>query len=452
MSKFKLIFRGGVGEVTGSMFEVHMAGEKILVDCGFLQGGKSDYESNYDEFVFDPASISHLFITHAHIDHIGRIIILRQRGFSGKIYSTNETKQLAQLMMEDEVAIEAMNARKEGREPRLSPADISAVESLWETIDYRRPRKFGDFEVELYDSGHILGSAMVRLETGGKSLLLTGDLGNPLSSLEAPTEVPVGIDYMVMESVYGDRKHDEKEELGEGLKKVILEAIENKGVLLIPSFSLERTQALLFELNNLFENSKVPLIPVFLDSPLAIKVTEIYEKSVSRMNSHANEVSKHDSNIFSFSNLKKIMSNFESGHIDSVKSPKIIIAGSGMSEGGRVRSHEKQILTGKDNTILFIGYQSAMSLGRRILNGDTEVNIDKSRVRVRAKIRHIFGFSSHADSDDLVNFVDSIKPTPKIVFTAMGEPKASLFLAQRLHDELGVNAVFPKLNSEYNLD
>ena len=292
------------------------------------------------------------------------------------------------------------------------------------------------------DAGHILGSVMYEFTYNGKKILFTGDLGNSPTPLLRDTAVIHDVNYLVMESVYGDRNHESKEERLDRLENVIEDSIKRKGTLVVPSFSLEKTQVLLHEINKLVEEGRVPAVPVYLDSPLAIKVTEIYSNHSRGYNEQIKEEMRHD-DIFNFPRLKKIESTEESKALVAAPDPKIIIAGSGMSSGGRVVHHEAHYLPDAKNTLLLVGYQALGTLGRRILNGEKQVRIFGNDVAVRAKIETIFGYSSHKDSDHLLEFVSNTRDTLIKVFAVMGEPKAAMYLTQKIQDNLAVEAVHP---------
>ncbi len=444
MSKPTLTCWGGVGTVTGANFLFEINNKKILVDCGLLQGLPSAENTNAEKFDYDPESIDLLFITHAHIDHIGKVPKLVKDGFKGTIYSTVETKDIATLMLADMVKISST---------LYDLQDVEKSLSLWRTLNYHEVKDFDDFKLELFNAGHILGSSMLKLTfASGKSMLFTGDLGNSPSPLLPIVENVSGLSYLLMDSVYGDRNHEDKIERDRKFKALILNLIEKKGTVIIPIFSLERTQVILYELNKMFESNQVPSIPVFLDSPLAIRVTEIYERSSELYNQTARGEIKGGDDIFKFPKLRETAQVRDSQEIIHTPGPKIILAGSGMSTAGRILGHEETYLPDPNATILFVGYQAPGTLGRTIQEGAKRVIIDDQEVIVRAKVETIDGYSAHADSDALVDFVSHTASTLKQVFVTMGEPKSSIFLTQRLNDELNVNAIVPERGKRYELD
>ncbi|MCA9357839.1 MBL fold metallo-hydrolase [Candidatus Kaiserbacteria bacterium] len=448
-------FYGGVGSVTGANFMLDTGKVALLVDCGLVQGDKFAAEINERPFAYDPSHVDVLFVTHAHADHIGRIPKLVRDGFKGQIYSTTPTKDLARIMFDDALHIMNYEAERDGRQPLYAQQDIDVALSLWQTVGYNEQIALEDDITAVFtDAGHILGSGMVQLTRHGKKIVFTGDVGNIPQPLLGAPEVPEKYDYMIMESVYGDRVHEEVEERTAILKYHILETIKKHGTLIIPAFSLERTQGILFEINNLIESGEVPSIKTYLDSPLAIKVTDIYQHSTEYMSQDVQRQIKDGDDIFSFEGLSFTETMKESSMIARAGGPKIIIAGSGMSHGGRIRQHEKQFLGDANTTLLLVGYQSVGSIGRLLQDGAKQVWIDGMQVRVKAQIATIRGYSGHADRNQLIDLVYSgtQEYQPKQVFVTMGEERSSLFLTQRLRDYLGVNAVAPDENEEVEID
>jgi metallo-beta-lactamase family protein len=446
-------FYGGVGSVTGSNFMLDTGDLAMLVDCGLVQGDKFADEINRKDFAYNPANVDVLFVTHAHADHIGRIPKLVKDGFRGKIYSTTPTKDLAQIMFDDALHIMEYESKRENLKPLYSQNDIELALSLWETRGYHDVIELpDDVEAVFTDAGHILGSAMVSLTRFGKKVVFTGDIGNiPQPLLDRP-EVPKDYDYMVMESVYGDRVHEEVAERTAILKHYIEDTIKKQGTLIIPAFSLERTQGILFEINNMIESGAIPSIKTYLDSPLAIRVTDVYRNSQGYLKPAVQEQINNGDDIFSFEGLSFTETMKESSQIAHQGGPKIIIAGSGMSHGGRIRQHEKQFLGNKNTTLLLVGYQTVGSVGRLLQDGAKQIFIDKVNVQVRATVATIRGFSGHADRNQLIDLVYGGCSEAKQVFVTMGEEKASLFLTQRLRDYIGVNAIAPDENEEVEID
>ena len=452
-----ITFLGGVGSATGANFLLKFPESprplSILVDCGMFQGDRYATEENQKPFALDPAAIDFLFITHAHADHIGRVPKLIKDGFRGPIYSTPETKIISEIMFDDMATILEREAADRGVTPLYSRSETAQALRQWDVIPYHNSFSLPNgVTVTPKDAGHILGSAYFEFARNGQKLVFSGDLGNTPSPLVKDTEPLVGAKYLLVESVYGDRNHEDREHRVEKLRNVVLDSIKRNGVLIIPAFSLERSQVILYELNNLVEEGKIPSIPVFLDSPLAIKLTAVYKRLKHDFKPSVQQEIASGDDIFKFPRLQFTQTSQQSHHIDFVQNPKIIIAGGGMSTGGRVIGHEKNYLPDARNTILLVGYQAVGTLGRALFEGSKTVSINGEEVPVRAHIDMINGYSSHKDSDHLVEFIAGSRETLKQVFTVMGEPKSSLFLAQRIRDELEIEAIYPEQGSTYTLD
>ena len=431
------------------------SGHKILVDCGLLQGLPEDEEKNFEPFKYDPSEAEFLIVTHAHMDHIGKIPKLVRDGFKGRIISTLATAEIAKVSLLDALNIAIF---KNPNHLLYEEKDIEKAFSLWQTHDYgEKINLFENCNLEMTDAGHILGSAIVNISCGQgneiKKMSFTGDLGNSPSPLLPDTQSVTDADYLVMESVYGDRNHTDKKDRKEKLKMAILNGIKKGGPIIIPAFSIERSQELLYELNNMVEDGELPKISVYMDSPLAEKVTEIYKRHTGDFKKEIQEEIKNGDNIFSFPELEIVETHNESIDIEKVPNPKIIMAGSGMSSGGRVVNHEMHFLSDPKATIIITGYQAASTLGRQLQEGVKDIEIGKNKIRVKAKIESVLGYSSHADSDHLLEFVEKAAESKKLrkVFVIMGEPKSSLFLVQRIRDYIGVNAIYPEQEKEYFL-
>ncbi|MFZ2149856.1 MAG: MBL fold metallo-hydrolase [Minisyncoccia bacterium] len=448
----KITFYGGAGYVTGSNFLLEIDGKKILVDCGLTQGTKIADDINWEPFSYDAKEIDILFITHGHVDHLGRIPKLVHEGFRGKIYSTLPTRGLALPMLEDTAGILSKNTEL-GLDKIYSPENVKLIMSLWQGFDYHEKINITpEVEVSFFNAGHILGSAMVQFVYNGKKILFTGDLGNSPSPLLPDTEKVTEVDYLIMESVYGDRNHESRDDRRRLLAEVIQDNHKRKGTLIIPTFSLERSQELLFELDALLEGNRIPIMPIFFDSPLAIRLTDVFKQYKNYLNETAQKAISSGPYLFDFPGLHNTLKSDESKLIADVPGPKIVIAGSGMSTGGRVVHHERHYLPDPNNTLLLTGYQSVGTPGRLIQEGLTKVRITGEEVPVRAHVVTIFGYSGHKDSDGLLNFVQDMQESLKKVFVVMGEPKSSMFLVQKLRDNLGIEASAPEQGDVVNLE
>ena len=447
-------FYGAAGSVTGSNFMLD-AGIRILVDCGLFQGESAGGAENWAEFPFDPKEIPFLINTHAHVDHIGRIPLLVKRGFTGRIISTEATKAMAEPLLLDSMGLLKHDAEVHGRPQLYDEHDIAAAMALWEGIPYHHKIDLGNnVEVELLDSGHILGAAMAKFTRGEGNIVFTGDLGGGNSPLLPPVEDLTDAKYLVMESVYGDRVRPEGEakHTRDRLENVIEESLARGGTLLIPAFSTERTQDLLFEIRSLMMEKRIPSVPVYIDSPLAEKMTAAFLAYPQYFNDAIRKRIESGENIFTFPEMHMVHDNDASRRLSQKEGPKIIIAGSGMSNGGRVIGHEKDILPDKKSTLLIVGYQAAGSLGRRLIEGAKQVEIHHEKVPVRAHIESIYGYSAHMDGEQLVEFVNKTRRSLKEVFVVMGEPAASATLVQRIRDYLSIKAIAPETGESATIE
>ena len=459
-SGIELTFLGGAESVTGSNFLVRGAHGSVLVDCGIEQGKDFCHECMYAPFPYDVPSISALIITHAHLDHVGRAPKLMREGFKGRVYLTAPTLELMELILRDSARIMAQDAEQKGLPPLYESHDVDALLARCTAVSLHEEFDAAPgLSCVLRHTGHILGSASVRIrdEASGASLAITSDLGNsPSPYLPEPEPIP-DADVVLMESVYGDRLHTHTDERVGELEKALNDAIKRGGAILIPAFSLERSQLMLYEISNLMAAGKIPKIPVFLDSPLAIKATDVYAKWAKdyfRKSVQAELAQEGD--IFRFAQLAETMSREESEDIVKAPSPKIIMAGAGMSHGGRIGKWEQKYLPDPTTTLFMVGYQAPGSPGRLLQDGAREVQLGRERVKVRAKIQSFSGWSAHADRDGLVEFARQCieaagKSRIKAFFTALGEPSAQRFLAQRIHDYLGVRAIAPTEGSTWRI-
>jgi metallo-beta-lactamase family protein len=458
-NQYKLTFCSGAETVTGSDFllegPLDTTGRplvRILVDCGLVQGEKIASEANWEPFAYNPVEIDYLFITHAHIDHIGRIPKLVHDGFKGKIFATPATCALARPMLEDTAGILSHNT-DEKLDTIYTPEIVNRSLAGWTGIQYEKPFELvPGITVVMHNAGHILGSAFIEFKIGEKSIVFSGDLGNSPSPILPDTAPLPKVDYLLVESVYGDRLHEDRAVRRDMLKDILLDNYKKAGTLIIPTFSLERSQEVLFEINNMLAAREIPKMPIYLDSPLAIAVTKIYHEFSGDLNAEINSHITKNDDPFSFPGLVETLESEQSKHILKMPDPKVIIAGSGMSSGGRVIHHEHNYLSNPNNTLLLIGYQAVGTFGRRLEDGAKSIIIEHATVAVNASIKKIGGYSGHRDSDGLVAFVATAKDTLKKVFTVMGEPKSTIFLAQRIKNELNLDVTAPAKGDSVILD
>jgi metallo-beta-lactamase family protein len=442
MRESTLYFHGGAGRVTGSNFLLDTGEGKLLVDCGLIQG--TGDEKNWEPFAYDPKSISHLIISHAHLDHIGRIPRLVREGFSGEIISTKATRALAEPLLMDALAIMGRRAEKQGKEELYVEEDVKKALHLWRGIGYHEKVSLpDDVALELFDAGHILGSSIIRLERGDRSIVFSGDLGGGNSPLLKATE-DVTASYLVMEGTYGDKTRPEDAERFSKLEDIIEDSMTRGGTLLIPAFSTERTQDLLFDIRRLMTEKRIPSVPVYLDSPLAEKVTHAYMTHPEYFSDEIRKRVEGGEDIFSFPGLHLAVQPEASRKLDESREQKILLAGSGMSSGGRVLSHERHYLPDPKSTILIVGYQAAGTLGRQLIEGAKYLELYKEKIPVRAKVVTMYGYSAHRDGEGLLEFANKTAQDADGVFIVHAEPAAAAFLTQRIRDYLSVRATAPE--------
>ena len=462
----KLSFHGAAQGVTGSCHLLECAGKRILVDCGFYQGGRELKEDNADKFGFDAASIDYLLLTHAHLDHCGRIPLLVNRGFTGEIIATAASRELARLIMLDSAGLQEEEARYQNRRARRRGKSSADIEPLYTTLDalnaleyfgraaaYNQSLQLSpDIQVTFINAGHILGSACLVLHvTEGseqRSILFSGDLGLSDRPILRDPQVPPAVDIVVMETTYGDRQHKQLEPSVEELYTVINDTMERGGNVIIPTFALERAQELLFYLHaGKTKGILSDFLQVFLDSPMAISATEIFRRHRECYDEHTADLFASGQDPFKFSGLHFTRETAESMAINQLSRGAVIMAGSGMCTGGRVRHHLKQHLAREHSSIVFVGYAARGTLARRIVDGAKSVSIFGDDYPVRAQIHTIGGFSAHAGQAELLAWHKQTG-NPDTTFLVHGE-KDSMEAFSRLLDNTRV--VMPALHQEFEL-
>ncbi|MFA5166173.1 MAG: MBL fold metallo-hydrolase [Candidatus Paceibacterota bacterium] len=442
----KISFHGAAKTVTGSCALVEANGIKFLVDCGLFQGIEFATDENLKPFGFEPKEISFVLLTHAHADHSGRLPRLFSEGFSGKVYCTPPTKELAEITFLDSAKIIAEEARTKNIKPLFTAEDIGGLLENFETKEYGRSfRPEGRIEVVMRNAGHILGSAVIEIlieeEGKKKKIVFSGDLGNSPVPLVKDTDIISGADYVVCEATYGGRIHEAPELRSLILKEAIEESIARGGTLMLPVFSLERSQEILYELNFMVEAHQLPKVKMFLDSPLAIKAVDIYRKYEDWFDEEAQKKLKKDDDLFAFRGLEYTPSPEESKKINETKPPKVILAGSGMCNGGRILYHLKKYLPDSNNFLLIVSFQAEGTLGRELMEGAQTVNINGEEVKVRAKVKAVGAYSSHADQPRLLHWLKQMQtPKPQQVFINHGEEKGQLMLQDGIKEKLGIES------------
>ncbi|KPJ84718.1 hypothetical protein AMJ57_05620 [Parcubacteria bacterium SG8_24] len=444
-------FHGAAREITGSCHLVETRSTRILVDCGLFQGGEDSYHRNLEPFPFDPRSIDAVILTHAHIDHIGRLPKLVKDGFTGRVFATHPTRLLSRLMWEDAVKVMEDDRRGSRKAPLLySRKDFSRAFDLTHGFGYGTEiRVSDDFSFTFKDAGHIFGSAFLEAEVEGVRIAFSGDLGNDQVPILRDSENLGRVEVVVLESTYGNRRHESPGERMRRLGEAVRQTAGRRGTLLIPAFSLERTQEILYELNSLVEGGEVPEIPVFLDSPLAIRVLPVYHQFPELYDREAKALKEAGDDFFRFPGLRITKDPKESYGIMSVPPPKVIIAGSGMMHGGRIMRHLARHLSDPGTTVLVVGYQAEGTTGRAVTDGAEAVRIDHEDIPVRAQVESIGAYSAHADQDKLVRWAGGGSGWPERIFLVHGEEPAMESLAGRLRDECGVRVDIPALGDRF---
>ncbi len=448
----KITFHGAAGTTTGSQHLLEVNGQRILLDCGLYQGHREEAYDRNKHFPFDPASLSAVVLSHAHIDHSGNLPNLTRQGYRGNIYSTPATRDLCQIMLADSAKIQTADVayanKKRARRgeppysPLYSPIDAEKCLRQFVTFDYHRPMVIGGgVELTFIDAGHILGSAQVVLElqdheTGEKRrLLFSGDVGRGQNDLLRDPEDAKDIDTVIMESTYGGRQHEMDTDSRERLSEILSAALKNRGKVLIPSFAVERTQQILYVIHELIATNCIANVPVYVDSPLAVSATEIFRLHPEGFNETVYRFLFEQRDPFGFEGLELIRSPQESKDLNGMEGPFIIISASGMCEGGRIVHHLKNNLPDPRTTVLFVGYCAEHTLGWKLREGHQEVTIFGDPVSVRARIEILDSYSGHADHRGLLEWFHRIGGPKREVYLVHGEPERSEALREALQAE-----------------
>ncbi len=459
----KLISHGAAREVTGTCHELIIGGKRLLLDCGLFQGKRRESAEKNRTFTFDPTTIDAMILTHAHADHVGRVPLLYKKGYTGPIYATYATKDLAEVMLQDSAYIQEKDEeymqRHGGGKDATSGAlytqkDAAECMSLFVAKNYNEPfQVLPGITCTFLEAGHILGAVMVYLEIddGHEKIRFgfSGDLGrSTLPIIRDPAVMPQ-VDYLICESTYGDRVHDDIDTAIHRLQEIITETAARGGKVLIPAFSLERTQEIVYDLHLLWDRKEIPALPIIIDSPLASKVTEVFMKHPECFDKKMyEEFLGRAHNPFHFSLVNYTESVEESKELNSARGPMIIMAGSGMCEAGRIRHHLKNELEDPKNSFIAVGFMAAETLGQKLLDPDvTAVKIFDVMVRKKAKIHYINAYSGHADKNDLDAFIGAQKSLKKL-FLVHGEEKGMYALAERTIARQKIEVVMPERGKE----
>jgi len=473
----KITFLGAARTVTGSNFLVEGAGKKILIDCGMYQGKAEDEFQNDEPFEFSVDEIDYVLLTHAHIDHSGRIPKLYKQGYRNPIVTTKATCDLCSIMLPDSGHIQEMESEWKNKKRKRKGKDV--IEPMYtaeigrQCLEIFRPVSYDEIieideniNVRFNDAGHMLGSSIIELwikeEGVDKKIVFTGDLGNnDIPLLSAPTMI-ADADYLVMESTYGGRLHIRNDEKAEAFLNIVYETIKKGGTVVIPSFAVGRTQEILYELNHLKEvqdneefREKYDLLmhtPVYVDSPLAISATEIFKENMELFDEETQELIKSGDNPLEFPGLNFTRTADESKELNEKNEPAIIISASGMCEVGRIKHHLKHNIWNPNSTILFVGYQAPGTLGRKIVDGEKKVKIFGEEISVHARIEYIEGYSGHADQEALMHFVYSFLKKPQHIFLVHGEIEGQNSLKEKIISQTNIPVSIPEYGETYNLD
>ncbi len=448
----KLTFCGAAGTTTGSKHLIEVNGQRILLDCGLYQGRRKEAVERNRDFPFDPAKIDVVVLSHAHIDHSGNLPQLCKRGFTGNIYATPATRDLCSIMLPDAAHIHESDVmwlnrhRKQDNLPLLEPsytmADAARCMRQFVSVGYHRPLPITDgVTMTFIDAGHVLGSAQVILDindkqTGRKSrLLFSGDIGRPGNDLLIDAESSEKVDFVVMESTYGGRRHELATDASAHICQIVRRILQQKGKLIIPAFAVERTQQLLYTLDQLRHEHCFPMIPTFVDSPLAVKATEIFRLHVEDLKPSVREALFMRTDPFGFEGLQLVRTVDESKSLNHIKGSAIIISASGMAESGRILHHLRNNVGNERNIILFVGYCAENTLGWKLREGHKHVNILGDEFEVNADIEVLDSYSGHADHDELLGWFDRVQGAKSRVFLVHGEPERSSALKAALDEK-----------------
>ena len=461
----KLEFFGAAGEVTGSCHVLTVGGTRVLLDCGLIQGSRKQEERNGDPFPFDPREIHAVVLSHAHIDHSGRLPLLFKRGFQGTIHTQNATRDLCQILLKDSAFLEERDTvyqnkrrRRQGKEP-LEPlyTVADAVEACRLMVGHRYHEPIpvaSGIQVIYWDAGHIMGSCVVEVtiteDNVSKTLVFSGDLGQYGTPILQDPETPPRADVVLMESTYGNRKHRERSETIKEIGEIVNEGSHRKGNILIPAFAVGRTQEILYTFGKHYAEWNLDRWQIFLDSPMAIEASEIYWRYPHLYDEEAAELRNKVDEMPPLPNLKFSRSADDSRRINEIKNGAIIIAGSGMCNGGRIIHHLKHNVWRKECRVMIVGYQAAGSLGRKLVDGDEYIKIHGDPIKVAAKIDTVGGLSAHGDQGDLLDWYGRIKGTPP-VFLVHGEKNAAKALRKCLKEKFNTRVELPEPGTQVDL-
>lgn len=444
----KLTFCGASHEVTGSCYHLETTQANVVVDCGLFQGSEFSDEKNFKDWPFKPSEVKAVMITHAHLDHVGRLPKLVKDGFSGPIYATPATAELARLVIEDAFRIMFYEHEKFQRPLLYNDLDVHRAVSLFEPVEYNKKITVAPgVEATWHDAGHIFGAAFIVVEAEGKKVAFSGDIGNINVPILRETEALPAVDALLVESTYGDREHEGADKRTAMLQKMLEEAAEKGGTIMVPAFSIERTQEFLYSLHRMQEHGTGLLkIPIYLDSPLAIDATKVYKKYPQYYDTEAAAELMAGDDFLNFPQLHVTYTREDSKTINNIRGAKMVIAGAGMMNGGRILHHAMRYLPDPNSTLLIVGYQAYGTLGRRLYEGAKWAKIHGEDIPVRCSIKAIGALSAHGDQKKMLQWVGSGPngAAPKTIFCIHGEAHAATELAHRIRDQYGVMPEVPE--------
>lgn len=442
----KIHFLGATREVTGSCYLIETDRSRLLVDCGMFQGSHFASASNFKPFDFDPATIDAVTVTHGHLDHTGRIPKLVKEGFQGPVYATAPTADIAKIVLEDAVQVMRDDAERKGSEMLYRVEDVDRAVTAMRGVEYSERITLDGLSFRFRDAGHIFGSSFIEVEeTDGARAVFSGDIGNTDVPILRPTAQMFAADALVIESTYGNRIHEDESTRTSKLREAIMSTINQNGVLIIPAFAVERTQQVLYELNHLVEHKHIPPVDIYLDSPMAIRITDVIKRYPQYYDTEARRLVAAGDDLFDFPGLHRCMSRDDSKKINDAPRPKVIISGAGMMNGGRIQHHLVRYLSDPHSTVLIIGYQAEGTLGRKLYSGEKRVDVLGEHVAVHARITSIGAYSAHADQHGLLTWIQQAESAPRHVYCTHGEEDASAALATRITEELHIPADVPRL-------
>jgi metallo-beta-lactamase family protein len=445
----RLEFHGAAGGVTGSHFVLDDGNFRIGIDAGLFQGKEADL--NQRGFGHDQRSLKALVLTHAHIDHSGRVPLLVKQGFRGPIYSTSATADLCGIMLKDSAHLMKEDADRNihhpehnlPKTPLYSEEDVIYAMHRFKSIGYNRAIELGSLSLMFRDAGHILGSAMLEMNFDGRKMLFSGDLGRPGAPILRDPWKPEGADWLVLESTYGDRNHEDLADRGQKLLDITLETLERGGNVVIPAFAVGRTQEILYELNPYAETGRLRGVKCFVDSPLAISASQIYRRHPECFDAETLGMLEEGDDPLEFPGIQYTRSTEGSKAINAMKDPHIIISANGMCTGGRILHHLAHNLGRPDSTILFVGFQAEGTLGRMLIDGARKVRIMGKEFDVRARIESIDAYSAHADRREILDWLKSFEIFPVKIFLCHGEPLATRALGEMIKTEFETKVFIP---------